>query len=72
MTILDDLFIATLQDRIDAMPVDEDIPDMYQLGRTDCEAGAFRPPSCLSLTYDDYIRGWNDSWAKATGRTLIR
>lgn len=44
----------------------------YERGKADCTTGTFTPPHWSSLTYDDFIRGWNDQWAKVNNRRLSR
>ena len=48
MNILDDLFLVTIADRIDATPVDADIPKYEALGANDYKAGHYWPPRGIS------------------------
>lgn len=43
--------------------------DTYAVGRQDYIKGSYGPPSCDADNYGDYLRGYNDAWAEATGRT---
>lgn len=53
-----------------ATPVAEVVVvDTYATGRQDYTAGKYAPPSCEDGTYGDYLKGYNDAWAEATGRT---
>lgn len=67
-----DQWHALIANEIDATPVDADIPDMTEMGKADCVDGLFQPPSCMSLTYDEYIIAWNNEWARVNNRRLSR
>ena len=59
MNILDDLFLVTIADRIDATPVDADIPKYEALGANDYKAGHYWSPRGISQEQlDDYRAGF--------------
>lgn len=44
----------------------------YEQGKHDFVRGVYNPPSNETPDFDTYIRSWNDAWAKANGRNLLR
>lgn len=64
---------VVIANEIDATPVDGDIPDYYELGKSDYAANLYVPPRTLTGDYfEQYLRGHNDAWAAETGRKLSR
>lgn len=67
----EDEWRAVMDNVIDAAPETPTV-DAYAQGWQDYGAGLLNPPSHLTPDHSTYLRGWNDAWAEANGRVLLR